>query len=337
MSKEQGIRTVYSGPSHVVILGAGASIASGKHNPEPKGGVLPSMDNLLEVLGLTDVAELRKVDSSSRNFEAVYSALFSDDPLSPVITRIQDRVRDYFRSLALPKTPTIYDYLVLSLRPKDLIATFNWDPFLYQSFCRNSPKADMPRLAFLHGNVSVGFSVKEQRAGPAGWLSKSTGDEYIPTKMLYPITQKNYNDDEFIKREWCRLKETLKVAKLLTIFGYSAPGSDVEAMELLGDAWGDPNLRNLEQVEIIDVQPEEAMRERWDQFIYPGHYDYRTDYFESSLANYPRRTGESFMHHFLPESEDQAFQKPNPVPSKLKTIEEMWDWYRPLLEAEKTP
>ena len=37
---------------------------------------------------------------------------------------------DYFSSLALPEHPSIYDYLVLGLRPKDVIATFNWDPFL---------------------------------------------------------------------------------------------------------------------------------------------------------------------------------------------------------------
>jgi cyclic nucleotide-binding protein len=29
-----------------------------------------------------------------------------------------------------PELLTLYDHLVLSLRPKDVIATFNWDPFL---------------------------------------------------------------------------------------------------------------------------------------------------------------------------------------------------------------
>jgi hypothetical protein len=39
--------------------------------------------------------------------------------------------------LKLPEEATIYDYLVLSLRSPDIIATFNWDPFLYQAFERN--------------------------------------------------------------------------------------------------------------------------------------------------------------------------------------------------------
>jgi hypothetical protein len=54
----------------------------------------------------------------------------------------------------LPNEPTIYDHLVLSLRPKDLIATFNWDPFLYQAFVRNGHVGDMPYLAFLHGTMN---------------------------------------------------------------------------------------------------------------------------------------------------------------------------------------
>ena len=44
---------------------------------------------------------------------------------------IETRVDEYFADLELPGHPTIYDRLVLSLREKDLIATFNWDPFLY--------------------------------------------------------------------------------------------------------------------------------------------------------------------------------------------------------------
>ena len=43
MTREEGIQTVYGGPSNVVILGAGASIASTIHNPEPSGvkGIIP--------------------------------------------------------------------------------------------------------------------------------------------------------------------------------------------------------------------------------------------------------------------------------------------------------
>lgn len=44
-----------SGGCHVVILGAGASIASTLRDPEIHGLSLPSMNNLPDVCGLNDV------------------------------------------------------------------------------------------------------------------------------------------------------------------------------------------------------------------------------------------------------------------------------------------
>jgi len=54
---------------------------------------------------------------------------------------------------------------------------------------------------------------------------------------------------------------------MLTIFGYSAPKSDVEAIELMKGAWGDKYKRNLEQIEIIDVKEEAELSNTWDDSI----------------------------------------------------------------------
>jgi hypothetical protein len=333
VDRNEGIREV-GGPSHIVILGAGASIASTIYAPEPSGKKLPSMDNLIEVVGLADI--IRRVDPGavSKNFEEVYSSLWLQDPHSSAIKAIEFRVRDYFGSLRLPPTPTIYDYLVLSLRPKDLVVTFNWDPFLYQAFSRNRHVCGMPCLSFLHGSVSVGFSSQDRKAGPAGWFSKKTGSEFVPTRLLYPVTVKDYNADEFTRREWDRLRRWLKHARRITIFGYGAPSTDVEAVKLMSEAWGDPQQRNLEQIEIIDVQPQEVVRERWGRFIHTHHYDYCASYFDSVLAYFPRRSGENFTHRFLPSTPDEAFQEPNTVPKRFGSLEEMWEWYQPLFNAE---
>ncbi len=68
----------------------------------------------------------------ARNFEKLYSDLYRKDPRSPEIMAIEDRVYNYFRDMQLPENEaTIYDYLILSLRPRDLIATFNWDHFFF--------------------------------------------------------------------------------------------------------------------------------------------------------------------------------------------------------------
>lgn len=61
-------------------------------------------------------------------------------------------------SYELPDSPTIYDFLVLSLTEKDLIVTFNWDPLLVQAICRvQRYTSNIPQVAFLHGNVAVVF------------------------------------------------------------------------------------------------------------------------------------------------------------------------------------
>lgn len=334
VNKEEGIQTVFGGPSHIVILGAGASIASTIHNPEPNGKKLPSMDNFVEIVGLAAMMDAVDTDAVNKNFETIYSTLYLQDPNSVGLKRIESRIKAYFQSLKLPPNPTIYDYLVLSLRPKDLIATFNWDPFLFEAYLRNGQVCQMPRLSFLHGSVSIGFSSEDQRAGPADWFSKATGAKFVPTRLLYPVTQKNYSADEFIRREWERLRLELETARRITIFGYGAPDTDVEAVDLMSKAWGDPQQRALEQVEIIDIQSEEVVRNRWSKFIHTHHYDYCTNYFDSVLANFPRRTGERFMHQFLPSTPEEAFQEPNKVPQRFDTLEEMWEWYRPLIEAE---
>lgn len=292
------------------------------------------MDNFIEVLDLADILEAAGVDPHVTNFETAYSDFYAKDPDARVLRQIENRVREYFETLTLAATPTIYDYLMLSLRPKDLIATFNWDAFLYEAFLRHRRFCNGPRLSFLHGNVAIGFSSEEKRAGPAGWFSRATGAEFVPTKLLYPVAKKDYNTDEFTRREWQRLKRELHAAKRMTIFGYGAPETDVEAVDLMKTAWGDPNERNLEQIEIIDIQPQELAHERWSKFIHTHHYDYATGYFDSILAEFPRRTGERFMHQFLPGTPDEAFQEANPVPQDFATLEEMWDWHRPLVDAE---
>ena len=336
MTREEGVRRVYDGRSHVVILGAGASIAATLRDSEATGKRLPSMEDFVAVLGLEDLVREAGLGDGERNFERIYSELYAQDPASPLLAKIESRVHQYFADMALPPTPTIYDYLVMSLRPKDLIATFNWDPFLFQAWNRNFRAADMPRIAFLHGSVSIGYSTSRQKAGPAGMFADAEcREEFVPSRLLYPVAVKDYNTDDFIAREWDRLRKALATASRMTIFGYGVPATDVEAVSLMSEAWGVPDERNLEQIEIIDVQPEAVLTRRWEAFIHTHHYDALQEYWESSLAAYPRRTHERFMHQFLPSTVEEAFQEPNPVPRDLSSLQQLWDWHRPLVEAEE--
>ena len=70
-----------------------------------------------------------------RNFEDVYSSICRLPEFTDLTSKTESRVAEYFASLELPNPATIYDYLVLCLRPKDVIATFNWDPFPFGELC----------------------------------------------------------------------------------------------------------------------------------------------------------------------------------------------------------
>ncbi len=336
-TKEDRIKTVYGGGGHVVILGAGASIASSFRNPELNGKTLPSMDNFIDIVGLADIVGNLPEKLRAKNFEQLYSNLHNDNPNSDEVLEIQHRVYDFFKDMKLPENEaTLYDFLVLSLRPRDLIATFNWDPFLYQAYCRNGHIADIPHLSFLHGSVSIGYSKEDNRCGPVGMQMRRDGGLFEPTPLLYPVSQKNYSDDEFISIEWERVKEWLKrnSTKRVTVFGYGAPDSDVEAVSLMNIAWGTGNKRDMEQFEIIDIKEKKVGIKRWSNFIHSHHYDYTDNYFRSSLAYNPRRTFESYHQHNLPMTIDEAFSKSNPVSSDIKTLQELWDWHKPLVDAE---
>ena len=182
LTKEDRINTVFGGGGHVVILGAGASIATTILRPESNGKVLPSMLNLIEIVGLQDLVNSIPSYLHSRNFEVLFSRISRIKKYQKIASEIESRVYDYFNNMKLPDEPTIYDYSVLSLRPRDLIASFNWDPFLMQAHARNRHVGDLPPLAFLHGNVAVGYSNVDKGFGFPGMTLRKTLQYYKPSK-----------------------------------------------------------------------------------------------------------------------------------------------------------
>ena len=102
-----------------------------------------------------------------------------------------------------------------------------------------------------------------------------------------------------IKKSWITLSRALDKAYMVTIFGYSAPKSDAEAIAMMKKAWGSTAKRNMEQIEIIDLRDEESVITSWNEFIHTHHYSYHTDYFNSTLARYPRRTCEATFDRLM--------------------------------------
>lgn len=322
------INDVSMGRPHVVILGAGASLASFP-NGDRNGRQLPVMKNFIEVLGLDSVLRNSDIEFPSDNFEEIYSFLY-ETKNDELLELIQNEVSSYFSDLTLPDTPTIYDHLLLSLREKDLIATFNWDPFLYNASVRTNKIARPPKIAYLHGNVAIGYCLEDKLMTCKNTLCSKCGNPLTPSNLLFPVTHKNYTEDEFISGQWNMLKSFLKSAYVLTIFGYGAPSTDVEAVELMHEAWGNSYDRSLEEIELIDIRSEDDLVESWSDFIHSHHYQVKTDFYESFIAHHPRRTCESMWNQLM----EIRYLDQNTIP-KDYSFEELNEWLEPLLKAEE--
>lgn len=316
---------------HVFVLGAGASRAALPEG-DRNGRKLPLMNDLVDVVGLRPLLERQGVIYRGENFENLYSDLHDLPERAALLADVERSLFRYFASLELPAEATIYDYLVLSLRSKDVIATFNWDPFLWQACARNYRYASLPNVLFLHGNVAVGYCLADKRKGPAQTLCPVCANPMESPPLLYPIRQKNYNATPYIDAEWRMLKQALKHAYVLTIFGYSAPASDVEAVELMKEAWGQPAARELEQIEIIDIRSEEELRRTWESFILEHHYEVTSDFFNSWVMNHPRRSCEAVWRQFM----EVEFLDDTPPP-RTESLQELREWLLPRITAEKEP
>lgn len=326
-SVEAEIRDTRVQRPHVVILGAGASLAA-LPNGDRHGRQLPLMNNLVQVVGLQDQFRDAGLDPSE-NFETLYSQLHASGKHLDLLAKIDSKVFEYFSEFRLPGEATIYDALVLSLRPKDVIATFNWDPLLYQACARNHKAAKLPHVLYLHGNVAIGYCLEHRKKGFIGGACSVCRKTYTPSRILFPIETKGYNEDPYIRVEWSNLQSRLRNALMLTVFGYGAPTSDVEAIDLMTTAWGEVETREFEQTELIDIKPADELLRSWSRFVHTHHYDIRRDFNGSWIAQHPRRTCEAAWQQFF----EAKFISIHQVPT-ISNLSELQAWFAPLLQAE---
>lgn len=317
---------------HVLLLGAGASFAACS-NGDKNGLPVPVMNNLADIIGLNAIISEYGLNFSGKNFEAIYDELAESGKYSELLKDIDYAVENYFNKLELPNEATIYDYLVLSLRNKDIIATFNWDPFLAQAFQRNMNVIgyeQMPKIAFLHGNVAIGVCKKCRTKGWRYNICKC-GEVFTASKLLFPVSKKDYSSDEFLASEWKNLQNHIQSAYFLTIFGYSAPVTDVEAKKLMLDVWSENTTRDLAQIDLIDIKPKEEVKGNWQDFIVRENYGISNSFFETYQAIHPRRSCDALAMASL----QQMPWKDNHFPKNI-SLEELQKWVLPLVEEEKS-
>jgi hypothetical protein len=112
---------------HVVLLGAGASCAA-IPNGDKNGRKISAMNGFIKKLGLTDILEKITLHTSSDNLEDIYMELDERSKAEPICIdakqKLEEVIREYMLNFKLPDNPTVYDYLIMGLTSKDLIATF---------------------------------------------------------------------------------------------------------------------------------------------------------------------------------------------------------------------
>lgn len=330
VSREQEVSNVSFGGPHVFLLGAGASRAAFPMG-DVNGQRLPLMADFEDIVPIRGLLELAGLDGRKQNFETTYSALASDSSKTELRRRLEEVVETYFDSLELPPQPTLYDYLIFCLRGKDVIATFNWDPFLMQAARRSGLKPNqIPRMVFLHGNVATGYCSICNTLGPARGICGHCGMPFEASPLLFPVGDKDYVSSPSIQHAWAGLELAMKRTFWLTIFGYSAPVSDSGAIARFKSVWGPSSRRILSQVEVIDLRAEADLLGSWKPFIHSHHYRFHNDFFSSWAPRHPRRSGEAYEAQYL----NAQLIEDNRVPM-FNTMEEMRAWFGPLLSVEE--
>jgi len=315
---------------HVVIVGAGASIAA--CGTDKNGKKVPLLKNIHNILELTsELGKYNFSDEQMSDFEKLFSTIYGKDEYYELQRKLEYEICDYFSKLIIPDEPTLYDYLILSLTEKDAIISFNWDPFLIQAYRRNISVGNLPELIFLHGNAGVGLCYDCKIKGYANCVCPNCFRDFKQMPLLYPIGKKDYNGKAIIKNEWDRAKDVLSKAAGITVYGYGAPVTDVEAVELMKSANSISQMKDIAPFTIINLaKNEEVQRKKWKEFYNVKMMLYCNDFEDSILWRNPRVSLETLFDAILqqqPRSLEKSFKK-------FATLEELQNFVKTITEFE---
>ncbi len=251
------------------------------------------MADLVELAGLKGLLQEAGVSyAPGENFEIIYERISADPDKSNLARTVEAQIRDYFSAIVIPDRATLYDKLLLSLREKDYIGSFNWDPLLAQAYKRNRHLRELPHILFLHGNVDAGACVEHRQRGFLEHSCPQCRRPLDPVPLLYPIGVKNYESNPFIRNEWAELRAAIEDAYILTIYGYAAPASDMAAKEIMLAAWKANQSLELAEIDIVDIKPRAEVEATWRPFFVRTHYGVSTT--ASWLFQHARRSCDHF-------------------------------------------
>ncbi|MFQ5443890.1 MAG: hypothetical protein ACE5EK_04650 [Nitrospinales bacterium] len=156
------------------------------------------------------------------------------------------------------------------------------------------------------------------------------------TKITNSAPFKEWNHPEaylvscfFINNEWQELQTHLKEAYLVTVWGYSAPITDVEAKQLMLDVWKKNTTKVFSAFHIIDIKDEEEVKANWQDFT-AWSFSVGKSIWDEQLFHFPRRSCDAFAMATL----QQSPWSENPYP-KFTTLGDLQKWIKPLIGEEK--
>ena len=365
MKKDEEICELLKIQSHVVLLGAGASIAVMKAMQtiptyDKTSRLLvtppPAMNDFLKVAGLDYILKDINIHTSSNNLEDIYTELSlrsqNEPKIKEVCSILENEIRDYIGRFYYPRNQlSLYDLLILTLRRKDCIYTFNWDPLIYDARARvayemgrwlNKDATDyLPNIMYLHGNAKLGYCLKDKQIGQIQGYCSKCQQELKPMPLLYPTKKKHYSDGEYIEDAWKRLEHYNSLSPLLTVWGYSSPDSDNEAQEKIFQSWccqeridGCLHVNNkIKHLEVINTDRTTQFRNKWEKYtnpaIPPSFYD---NISESVLFKFPRSTIEKYVIPNVRGKLDLGLY--SNILSSIKTWEDAKNFFLPMLNSE---
>lgn len=108
---EENYKRYVLGRPHIVILGAGATMAA-IPNGDKNGKRCSVMKGFIENIGLNDLLSNIDINTNSDDLEKIFSELKSRPECNDIVAELENRIISNFAEFVIPDEPTIYDYLV---------------------------------------------------------------------------------------------------------------------------------------------------------------------------------------------------------------------------------
>jgi hypothetical protein len=98
----------------------------------------------------------------------------------------------------------------------------------------------------------------------------------------------------------------------------------------LKKAWGTPEERLVEEIEIIDIRPKDDLKATWRPFLHSHDDGIHASFYDSNLAKHPRRSCEALWEH----AEQARFVEGTNFPENMD-FGSLYDWIAPRIAAEQ--